>query len=153
MKTRSSLLAMLGLVLAIWIVVGLGPLFVFSKTDIAAQFGDAFGAANSLFSALALFFVIFTILRQDAESASRDKQHTEMLQLQALSTLAQVQMTKWTEAADAVDKNGTRFSVINEIRRRAAEEQLDKLEATAKQLEEILKRTGIEIPERAQKMK
>lgn len=152
MKLTKSLVILFSLIIVIWLAMGLGPWFFFKgKPDVAAQYGDAFGAANSLFSALALCFVIFTIWKQDNESASRDKQHKEMLQLQALSTLAEVQLTKWTEARNTAYSDIPIATGYHESWMRKADMHFTKLTDTTNCLENILKESGIQISESAKR--
>ena len=52
-----------------WLILGLLPIMVNEAWDKRGQFGDMFGAVNSLFSALAFAGVIITILLQREELA------------------------------------------------------------------------------------
>jgi hypothetical protein len=65
-----SIMIFLAIVLTLWVTLGyVLPTNIFAKPDQRGQFGDMFGAVNSLFSALAFAGVIYTILLQRQELA------------------------------------------------------------------------------------
>jgi uncharacterized membrane protein YciS (DUF1049 family) len=65
----SKLIALFVVVILLWVAAGVGVYFAFDNMEHRGQFGDLFGAANSLFSGLALAGVIFAIFLQRRDLA------------------------------------------------------------------------------------
>ncbi|HLT24746.1 MAG TPA: hypothetical protein VK004_06440 [Ignavibacteria bacterium] len=65
----SKLVILFIVVIVLWLAVGVGVYFAFDNMEHRGQFGDLFGAANSLFSGLALAGVVFAIFLQRKDLA------------------------------------------------------------------------------------
>ena len=87
-----------GVILAVWLTIGLIPVLFFSDPAARGSFGDMFGAVNALFSGLALAGVVCAILlqreelrlqRQELELTRSELRRTAEAQASSASTLEQ----------------------------------------------------------------
>ncbi|GAA3606743.1 putative phage abortive infection protein [Flavivirga amylovorans] len=69
-----GLYILLGIVFIVWVVSLFGLNFLITDSEKKGQFGDSFGAINSLFSGLALAGIIYTIYLQKKELSLQRKE-------------------------------------------------------------------------------
>jgi hypothetical protein len=101
---RSQIFLAVGAVVLVWTVIGLLPLAASTDWATRGQFGDMFGAANALFSALAFGGVIVTVLLQREELALQRQEledtRKELARAAAAQEASQANLAKQAEALE-----------------------------------------------------
>lgn len=103
MKTELRLLGPMAVtfvvVIVLWLLIGFGLPAWLSDTPERGVFGDQFGAANALFSGLALGMVVIAIWLQRRELREAIEQHTKTIQSQVLlSLMDEIRRPEWGAA-------------------------------------------------------
>lgn len=91
--TRKFLLGMSVAIFGLWLILGLLPVLIWGVDATAGQFGDMFGAVNSLFSGFALAGVVVAILMQ--------KEELELQRKELVFTRAELEKSAAAQASTA----------------------------------------------------